>query len=152
MLCLSNTHVVILGMHPCFSPQTLNLDGRRVTTNTFPPFPVFCGLQGFSKLHSRRFFVFIFPFLLLSSSPCSFHCPCRIVFGMPEDIEMWPYQLRFRFFTKIRRSSCLDSAANVLVHHIVFVGNVQKYPIASHLKGLDSSFKFCSQGPALKNG
>ena len=34
-------------------------------------------------------------------------------------------------------SSCtLDSAANLLVRHMVFVGNVQKSPIASHLKGL----------------
>ena len=42
-----------------------------------------------------------------------------------------------------------DSAANLLVCYMVFVGNVQKYPIASHPKGLDSSFKFCCQGPAL---
>ena len=47
-------------------------------------------------------------------------------------------------------SSCiLDSAANLLVRHMVFVGNVQKSPIASHLKGLEPSFEFCSQGSAL---
>ena len=47
-------------------------------------------------------------------------------------------------------SSCiLDSAANLLVRHMVFVGNVQKYPIASHLKGLDPSLDFCCQGPAF---
>ena len=35
-------------------------------------------------------------------------------------------------------SSCIqDSAANLLVRHIVFVGNVQKSPIASRLKELD---------------
>ena len=34
-------------------------------------------------------------------------------------------------------SNCiLDSVANLLVRHMVFVGNVQKSPIASHLKGL----------------
>ena len=43
----------------------------------------------------------------------------------------------------------LDSVANLLVHHTVFVGNVQKSPIASHLKGLDPSLDFCCQGPAL---
>ena len=44
----------------------------------------------------------------------------------------------------------LDSVVNLLVHHMVFVGNVQKSTsIASHLKGLDPSFKFCCQGPAL---
>ena len=36
----------------------------------------------------------------------------------------------------------LDSVANLLVRHMVFVGNVQKSPIASHLKGLDPSLKF----------
>ena len=40
-------------------------------------------------------------------------------------------------------SSCiLDSVANLLVRHMVFVGNVQKPPIASHLKGLNSSLDF----------
>ena len=47
-------------------------------------------------------------------------------------------------------SNCiLDSVANLLVRHLVFVGNVQKSPIASHLKGLDPSLDFCYQGPAL---
>ena len=37
-------------------------------------------------------------------------------------------------------SSCiLDSVANLLVRHMVSVGNVQKSTIASHLKGLDPS-------------
>ena len=46
-------------------------------------------------------------------------------------------------------SNCIqDSVANLLVHHMVFVGNVQKSPIASHLKGLDHSLYFCCQGPA----
>ena len=38
----------------------------------------------------------------------------------------------------------LDSVANLLVRHMVFVGN-----IAFHLKGLDPSLDFCCQGPAL---
>ena len=47
-------------------------------------------------------------------------------------------------------SNCiLEFVANVLVRHMVFVGNVQKSPIASHLKGLDHSLDFCCQGPAL---
>ena len=47
-------------------------------------------------------------------------------------------------------SSCiLDSVANLLVRHMVFVGNVQKSPIVSHLKGLDPSLDFCCQGPSL---
>ena len=43
----------------------------------------------------------------------------------------------------------LDSVANLRVCHMVFVGNVQKSPIASHLKGLDPSCDFCYQGLAL---
>ena len=43
-------------------------------------------------------------------------------------------------------SNCIqDSVASLLVHHMVFVGNVQK----SHLKGLDLSLDFCCQGPSL---
>ena len=47
-------------------------------------------------------------------------------------------------------SNCIRvSVANLLVRHMVFVGNVQKSPIASHLKGLDTSLYFCCQGSAL---
>ena len=47
-------------------------------------------------------------------------------------------------------SSCiLDSVANLLVRHMVFVGTVQTSPTASHFKGLDPSLDFCCQGPAL---
>ena len=47
-------------------------------------------------------------------------------------------------------SSCiLDSVANLLVRHMVFVRNVQKSAIASHLKAFDPSLDFCCQGPAL---
>ena len=47
-------------------------------------------------------------------------------------------------------SNCiLDSNADLLVRHMVFVGNVQKSPIASRLKGLDPSLEFCCQCPAF---
>ena len=47
-------------------------------------------------------------------------------------------------------SNCiLNSVANLLVCHMVFVGNVQKSPIASHLEGLDPSFGFCCEVPSL---
>ena len=47
-------------------------------------------------------------------------------------------------------SNCiLDCVASLLVRHMAFVGNVQKSPIASHLKGLDPTFEFCCHGPAL---
>ena len=43
----------------------------------------------------------------------------------------------------------LDSVAKLLVRHMIFVGNVQKSPIASLLKGLNPSVDFCCQDPAL---
>ena len=47
-------------------------------------------------------------------------------------------------------SSCiLDSVANLLVRHMAFVGNVQESPIASHVKGLNTFFEFCCQGPSF---
>ena len=50
-------------------------------------------------------------------------------------------------------SSCiLDSVANLLVRHMVFVEKVQRSPIESHLKGLDSSFDFCCHGLAITGG
>ena len=47
-------------------------------------------------------------------------------------------------------SNCiLGGVANLLVLHMVFVRNLQKSPIVSHLKGLDLSLNFCCQGPTL---
>ena len=43
----------------------------------------------------------------------------------------------------------LDSAANLLVLHRVFVRNVQNPHKSSHLNGLDPSFEFCCHGPAF---
>ena len=50
----------------------------------------------------------------------------------------------------IMHSNCiLESTKNLIVRHILFVGNVQKSPITSHLKGFDLSFEFCCQGSTL---
>ena len=43
----------------------------------------------------------------------------------------------------------LNSVVNLLVSHMVFVGNIQKSPKGSHLKGLDPSLDFCCQDSAL---
>ena len=32
-----------------------------------------------------------------------FTAPCRIVFAIPDDLEMWPYHLSFRFLTTVTR-------------------------------------------------
>ena len=64
-----------------------------------------------------------------------------------------PSEFRFLYHGQeiiMHSSGFLDhSVANLLVPHIVFVGNVQKSPIASHLEGLDPSLEFCSQGSAF---
>ena len=47
-------------------------------------------------------------------------------------------------------SDCiLDSGANRLVCHMVFVGNVQTSSIASDLNGLDPRYEFFCLGSAL---
>ena len=140
------------------SSQSLNIGGRRgitddVATMHFNPYLSFAALRESPSsipIHSLMLSSHLFFCLPLLLAP--FTVPCKIVFAMHEDLEMWPYHLSFRFFTKVRRSSCtpiLDSVANLLVRHMVFVGNIQKSPIASHLKGLDPSVDFCCQGPAL---
>ena len=50
-----------------------------------------------------------------------FTVPCRIVFAMPEDLEMWPYHLSFIFFTFVRRSSCTPIAFWILLRTSSFV-------------------------------
>ena len=47
-----------------------------------------------------------------------FTVPCRNVFAMQEDLEMWPYHLSFLFFTMVRRSSCTPIAFCCGVRHI----------------------------------
>ena len=59
---------------------------------------------------------FCFPLLL-----APFTVPWRIVFAMPEDLEMWPYHLSFRFFTMVRRSSCTPIAFWILLQTSSFV-------------------------------
>ena len=121
--------------------------------STFPCLPLPSGnLQTpfLSKSLTLCFHLFFCLPLLLAP----FTVPCRIVFTMLEDLEMWPYHLSFRFFTMVRRSSCTPFAFWILLRTSsfvtwFFVENVQKSPIASHLKGLDPSREFCCQGPAL---
>ena len=45
----------------------------------------------------------------------------------------------------------LDSVANLLVRHMVFVGNVQKTPIASRLKSLDPSLLLLSRSSSHRH-
>ena len=136
-----------------FISQSLNLGGLRGTTEDVATIPFHPSLSSAARMESPN--PIPIHFLMLSSHLficlplllAPFTVLCRIVFAMPEDLEMWPYYLSSRF---VMHSNCiLDSVANLLVRHMVFVGNIQKSPIASHLKGLDPSLYFCCQGPAL---
>ena len=125
--------------------QSLNLDGRRGTTDGVATIPFHPSLSSAALRESRNsihvhslmlsshIFLFISPPLFLAPS-----VPCRIVFAMPWDLEMRPYHLSFRFFTMFR-SSCTQSSCILgsVVRHMVIVGNVQKSSIASYRKGLD---------------
>ena len=117
--------------------------------NTFPYLPLPLGnLQ-------TPFLDVIFPSLLLSSFPsCSFHCPLQNCLRHAR--RAWDMAIPSEFlflchgYEIIMHSNCiLDSVANLFVRHMVFVGNVQKSPIASDFKGLDHSLEFCCQDPAL---
>ena len=68
-----------------------------------------------------------------------FTVPCRIVFAMPEDLEMWPYRLSFCFFTMIRRSSCTPTAYWILLR-------TSSYVTWSLRKCSEVSYSISSQG------
>ena len=72
--------------------------------------------------HSLMLSSHIFFCLPLLRAP--FTDPCRIVFAIPEDLEMWPYHLSFRFSTMVRRSSCTPIAFWILLQ--------TKDPCSSH--------------------
>ena len=107
--------------------SVLNLGGRRGTTEDVATIPFHPSLSSaalrespnsipvHSLMLSSR--LFCLPLLL-----APFTAPCRTVFAMLEDLEMWPYHLSFRvFFTIVRRSSCTPIAFWVLLRTCSFV-------------------------------
>ena len=108
------------------SSQSLNLGGRRGTTDDVAIIPFHPSLSSAALRESpnpipvHSLMLSSHHFFCLPFFHAPFTVPCRIVFAIPEDLEMWPYHLSFRFFTMVRRSSCnssciLDSVANLLV-------------------------------------
>ena len=99
----------------------ITLEGRRGTTDEFPPIPFHLDLFSAALvelaksvpvhsliLSSHLFFclpLFLFPFTV----------PCRIVFAKPEDLETWPNHLSFRFLTRVRSSSYSPTAACIFL-------------------------------------
>ena len=71
------------------------------------------------SIHSLMLSSHLFSCLPLLLAP--FSVPCRTVFAMPEDLEMWPYHLSFRFFTMVRRSSCIRIAFWIVLQTSSFI-------------------------------
>ena len=102
------------------SSQSLNLGGRRGTTDDVATTPFHPSLSSATlrespnpiPVHSLMLSSHLFRLLLLFAP---FTVPCRIVFAMPEDLEMLPYHLSFRFYTMVRRSSCTPIAFWILL-------------------------------------
>ena len=130
------------------SSQSINLGGRRGTTDDVATMAFHPSLSSLSSaalrespnpipvhslmLSSHLFFClprFLAPFTVL----------CRIVFAMPEDLEMWPYHLSFCFFTMVRRSSCTPIASWILLRTSSFVTGLCR-------KFSDVSYSISSQG------
>ena len=144
------------------SSQSLNLGGRRGTTDDVATIPFHPSLSSgvlrespnLIPVHSLMSMM-IFPSLLLPPSPYwSFHCLLQncLRHARGSWVVAIPSEFPFLYHGKeiVMHSSCiLDSVAKLLVRHMAFVGNVQKSPIASHLKGLEPSLDFCCHGPAL---
>ena len=142
--------VINNGVH-LISSQSLNLGGRRVTTNdiatiTFHPSLSSASLRESPNpipVHSLMLSPHLFFCLPLFLAP--FTVPYRIVFTMPEDLEMWPYHLGFRFFTMVRRSSWTPIAIWILMRTFSFSGLCKKcsevsYSISSQGLGAFSLF------------
>ena len=100
--------------------QSLNLGGHRDTTNDFATVPFStlpCPaalMESPNSNHVHLVMLFSHSFFCLPLLLAPFIFPCRIVFAIPEDLEMWPYHLSFRFFTMVRRSSCTPIAFWIL--------------------------------------
>ena len=125
--------VLRFSSHLISSPLTSEALGhhRWHCNNTFPPFPVFRCPQRISK-----------------SPSCSIHCPLQncLRHARGSRIVAIPSEFPFLYSSlQLHSGFCCEPPPR----HMVFVGNVQKSHIASHLKSLDPSLDICCQGPAL---
>ena len=98
--------------------QSLNLGSRRGTTDdvaTVTFHPPLSSAPNPIPVYSLMLSSHLFFYLHLLLDP--FTILCRTVFAMPEDLEMWPYHLSFRFW----RSSCNRIAFWILLRTSSFV-------------------------------
>ena len=103
------------------SSQPRNLGGRWGTTYDVATIPFYPSLfsaalrESPNSIPAHSLMLSSHLFFCLPLLIALFTVPCRNVFAMPEDIEMWPYHLSFRFFTIVRRSSCTPIAFWILL-------------------------------------
>ena len=108
------------------SSQSLNLGDRRGTTDDVATIPFHRFLSSAALRESTNpipvhsLMLSSHPFFCLPLLLAPFTVPCRIFFAMPEDLETWPYQLSFHFFTVVR-SSCTPIAFWILLRTSLFV-------------------------------
>ena len=101
-----------MSVHVFISSQSLNFGGRRGTTDGVATIPFHPSMSSAAlgespnpiPVHSLMLSSHLFFCLTFLLAP--FTVPCRTVFAMPEDLEMWPYHLSCRFFTMVNRSFC----------------------------------------------
>ena len=109
------------------SSQSLNLGGRRVTTDDVATIP-FRPFLSSAALRESPNSVSVNSLMLYSNLFClplllaRFTVPCRIVFAMPEDLEMWPYHLSF--YCSSEPVSCAAIEQDCTLGHIqIFNGS-----------------------------
>ena len=90
-------------------------DGHQGTTDDFATTPFHCVLFSAALVeltNSIPVHSSILSFHLFLCLPLHFlfTVPCRIVFAKPEDFEMWPNHLSFRFLTRVRSLSYSPTA------------------------------------------
>ena len=101
-----------MGKIHLISSQSLNLGGRQRTTDDVATIPFYPSLSSAAlreppnSIHGHSLMLSSYLFFCLPFLLAHFTVPCRIIFAMPEDREMWPYHLSFCFFTMVRNSSC----------------------------------------------
>ena len=108
------------------SSQSFNLGGLRGTTDDVAAIPFHPSLSSAALrespnpilIHSLMLSSHLFFCLPLLLAP--FTVLCRILFAMPEELEVWPYHLSFRFFTMVR-SACTPIAFWILLRTSSFV-------------------------------
>ena len=121
----SDIYIYIYHLH--LSSHSLNPDGHWGTTDDVATIPFHPSLSSAAlretpnsmSVHSLILSSHLFFCLPLLLAP--FTVPCKIVFVMPQDLELWPYHLTFHFFTMVRRASCTPIAFWILLRTSSFV-------------------------------